>query len=99
MLVAQHLDTIQYVALQMMIAKHFGWKIGRFIFNVMNMHIYNNQFEQADELLSRPIYDKEPYLKLNVPDGTDFYDITIDDFEMVDYEPLQPQVKFPDLAV
>lgn len=99
MLVAQHMDTIQYVALQMMIAKHFGWKIGKFRFNVMNMHIYSNQMEQAQELLNRPEADHEPKLVLNVPDGTNFYDITADDFDMVDYEPIEPQIKFPDLAV
>ena len=99
MLVAQHMDTMQYVALQMMIAKHFGWKLGKFRFNVMNMHIYSNQFEQAQELLSRPSTDKEPKLVLNVPDGTNFYDIKVDDFKLVDYDPIQPQVKFPDLAV
>lgn len=99
MLVAQHMDTIQYVALQMMLAKHFGWKLGKFRFNVMNMHIYSNQFEQANELLSRPNTKHEPYLKLNVPDGTNFYDIKASDFEMVNYEPIKPQIKFPDLAV
>lgn len=99
MLVAQHMDTMQYVALQMMIAKHFGWKLGKFRFNVMNMHIYSNQFEQANELLSRPSTDKEPKLVLDVPDGTNFYDITVDDFKLVDYDPIQPQIKFPDLAV
>lgn len=99
MLIAQHMDTMQYVALQMMIAKHFGWKLGKFRFNVMNMHIYSNQFEQAHELLNRPSTDKEPKLILDVSDGTNFYDITVDNFKLVDYEPIQPQVKFPDLAV
>ncbi len=99
MLVAQHMDTMQYVALQMMIAKHFGWKLGRFRFNVMNMHIYSNQGLQAGELLLREGSDVEPKLILDVPDGTNFYDITVDDFKLVDYNPVTPQVKFPDLAV
>lgn len=99
MLVAQHMDTMQYVALQMMIAKHFGWKLGRFRFNVMNMHIYSNQGLQAGELLLREGSTVEPKLILDVPDGTNFYDITVDDFKLVDYNPVTPQVKFPDLAV
>lgn len=99
MLVAQHMDTMQYVSLQMMIAKHFGWKLGKFRFNVMNMHIYSNQFEQAHELLNRPESTIEPKLVLNVPDGTNFYDITADDFELIDYSPVTPQIKFPDLAI
>lgn len=97
--VAQHMDTIQYVALQMMIAKHFGWKVGKFTFFVMNAHIYDNQFEQANELLSREDETGvEPRLVLNVPDGTNFYDIKPEDFEMVDYNPITPQLKF-DLAI
>jgi thymidylate synthase len=27
------------------------------------------------------------------PDAMDFYEMTIDDFEIVDYEPVQPQLK------
>lgn len=98
MLVAHHMDTIQYTAFMMMIAKHFGWKLGKFAYIGMNCHIYDNQFEQAEEILNRKPSDNEPYLKLNVPDGTNFYDITPDDFEMVNYEPTKPQLKF-DLAI
>lgn len=98
MLVAHHINAIQYVALQMMIAKHFGWKVGKFFYFVNNLHIYDNQFEQADELLNRESSDKQPRLILDVPDFTNFYDITIDDFKVVDYEPTQPQLKF-DLAI
>ena len=51
MLVAHHINAMQYVALQMMIAKHFGWKVGKFFYFINNLHIYDNQFEQAEELL------------------------------------------------
>ncbi len=53
MLVAHHINAMQYVALQMMIAKHFGWKVGKFFYFINNLHIYDNQFEQAEELLRR----------------------------------------------
>lgn len=98
-LVAGHINRIQYVGLQMMIAKHFGWEMGKFGHMVMNSHIYSNQFEQANELLNRPCGMIQPKLLLNVPARTNFYDITIDDFEMIDYYPVKPQIKFPDLAV
>ncbi len=98
MLVAHHINAMQYVALQMMIAKHFGWKVGKFFYFINNLHIYDNQFEQAEELLRREPADCQPHLVLNVPDGTNFFDIKPEDFELVDYDPVKPQLKF-DLAI
>lgn len=98
MLVAHHINAMQYVALQMMIAKHFGWKVGKFFYFINNLHIYDNQFEQAEEILRREPSDCQPHLVLNVPDGTNFFDIKSEDFELVDYNPVKPQLKF-DLAI
>ncbi len=98
MLVAHHINAMQYVALQMMIAKHFGWKVGKFFYFINNLHIYDNQFEQAQELLRREPSNCQPRLVLNVPDGTNFFDIKTEDFELVDYDPVKPQLKF-DLAI
>lgn len=94
MLVAHHINAMQYVALQMMIAKHFGWKVGKFFYFINNLHIYDNQFEQAEELLRREPSDCQPRLVLNVPDGTNFFNIKPEDFELVDYDPVKPQLKF-----
>ena len=98
MLVAHHINAMQYVALQMMIAKHFGWKVGKFFYFINNLHIYDNQFEQAEELLRREATNCQPRLVLNVPDGTNFFDIKPEDFELVDYDPVKTQLKF-DLAI
>ncbi|MDY4762425.1 thymidylate synthase [Streptococcus thoraltensis] len=98
MLVAHHINAMQYVALQMMIAKHFGWKVGKFFYFINNLHIYDNQFEQANELLNREASTCQPRLVLNVPDKTNFFDIKAEDFELVDYDPVKPQLKF-DLAI
>ena len=98
MLVAHHINAMQYVALQMMIAKHFGWKVGKFFYFINNLHIYDNQFEQAEELLRREATNCQPRLVLNVPDGTNFFDIKPEDFELVDYDPVKPQLRF-DLAI
>ena len=98
MLVAHHINAMQYVALQMMIAKHFGWKVGKFFYFINNLHIYDNQFEQAEELLRREATNCQPCLVLNVPDGTNFFDIKPEDFELVNYDPVKPQLKF-DLAI
>ena len=98
MLVTHHINAMQYVALQMMIAKHFGWKVGKFFYFVNNLHIYDNQFDNAEELLRREPTDCQPRLILNVPDGTNFFDIKPEDFVLVDYEAVKPQLKF-DLAI
>ena len=98
MLVAHHINAMQYVALQLMIAKHFGWKPGKFFYFVNNLHIYDNQFEQAKELLNRESVDCAPQLILDVPDKTNFYNIKVDDFKLLDYKYVTPQLKF-DLAI
>ena len=98
MLVAHHINAMQYVALQMMIAKHFGWKLGKFFYFINNLHIYDNQFEHAEDLLRRKPSNCQPRLNLNVPDGTNLFDIKAEDFELEDYDPVKPQLKF-DLAI
>lgn len=98
MLVAHHINAMQYVAFQMMIAKHFGWRLGKFFYFINNLHIYDNQFTQAQELLDRQASDCQPRLVLNVPDGTNFFDIRAEDFELLDYHPVKPQLTF-DLAI
>lgn len=98
MLVAHHINAMQYVALQMMIAKHFGWKVGKFFYFVNNLHIYDNQFEQANELLARTASECLPRLVLNVAEKTPFWEIRAEDFELLDYEPVKPQLKF-ELAI
>lgn len=98
MLVAHHINSMQYVALQMMIACHFGWEVGKFCYFVNNLHIYDNQFEQALELLNRPEIECSPKLELTCPSGTNFYDIKPEDFVLSGYEYNKPQLKF-DLAV
>lgn len=157
MLVAHHINAIQYVALQLMLACHFNWKVGKFNYFVNNLHIYDNQLEQAEELLNRydeletsyldeisqelakkllknnPDWVKEqdnsfdekltlinalvkegvadsltgeheldkkcPKLQLTCPSGTNFYDIRFEDFELLNYDPIKPQIKFDDLAI
>lgn len=96
------INEIQYAALLMMIARHTGYKPGMFSHFVANEQIYDRHFEAADEMLRREyeVEKKEfmdetakyPMLILN-PDKTNFYDFTIEDFTMVDYEPIKPQLK------
>ena len=98
MLVALHINQVQYVALQMMIACHFGWEVGKFTHFINNLHIYTNQFKKAYGLLNRRFRVTEPKLYLKCPKGTKFFDIKIDDFVLEDYNPRLPNLRF-DLAV
>jgi thymidylate synthase len=92
-LVASHINKCQYVALQMMVAHEVGMKVGKFGHFVQNLHIYSRHIEQAHELLMRPIAEDTPKLILNA-EGKSFYDITVDDFELIGYSPTKPQLKF-----
>ena len=96
-IVSAHINMVQYKALQMMIAKHLSIKPGTFSRHVMNLHIYDRHIEQAKELLARES-SEEPLFELNVPDGTNFYDIKTSDFSLINYRPTSPQLKF-DLGV
>ena len=101
------INEIQYAALLMMIARHTGYKPGAFTHVVANEQIYDRHMEAADEMLARfeqryqeissgvyakDYWNSQPMLILN-PEKTNFYDMTIDDFIMVNYEPIKPQLK------
>lgn len=92
-LVAGHVNRMQYVALQMMIAKATGFKPGKFHILSQNLHYYDKHKKQLFELLDREPSEKTPILQFN-PKTDNFYDFTIDDFTMIDYEPVKPQLKF-----
>ena len=90
---AGHVNKVQYVALMMMVARHVGLKPGVFMHVVENLHVYDRHINQVNELLNREPSHKQP--KLILKEGkTNFYDFTIDDFELIDYEPVKPQLKF-----
>jgi len=91
-LMANHINKMQYVALLMMVAKHCGYKPGKFVHFTQNVHIYDRHVEQAKELLAREPRDASPQLILDT-DKTNFYEFTIDDFKMIDYDPIKPNVK------
>ena len=103
------INEIQYAALLMMIARHCGYEPGVFTHFVANEQIYDRHIEQGREMLrrfseaheiemnSKGFFELDaeltiPYLVLN-PSKTDFYDITVNDFEMANYTPMKPQLK------
>ena len=101
------INEIQYAALLMMIARHTGYEPGVFTHVVANEQIYDRHIEAAEEMLKRyneklaeesdetlvvNHMDTRPRLLLN-DTKTDFYDFTIEDFFMVNYNPVKPQLK------
>lgn len=100
------INEIQYAALLMMIARHTGYKPGIFSHVVANEQIYDRHMEAASVMLERYI-EKYPEVKQGIlipceetscpmlvlnPDVTNFYEMTIDDFTMENYEPMKPQL-------
>ena len=99
------MNEIQYAALLMMIARHTGYKAGVFCHFVQNEQIYDRHEEQAIEIFNRfkklLVHEEDeiirPELILN-PEKNNFYDFTIEDFTLLDYEPIKPQLKL-DLGI
>ena len=97
------INEIQYAALLMMIARHTGYDSGVFTHFVANEQIYDRHIEQANEMLDRcavmrinDLHTDYIYSDVNLvinPEKTNFYDMTIEDFTMKNYEPIKPNLK------
>lgn len=86
-LVAGYINKIQYVALQMMISSHLGYKVGKFCHLVQNLHVYDRHMGALHEIMERECIDKQPSISLN--GNKNFYDFTIDDFIIKDIKGIQ----------
>lgn len=86
MCAAADINVTQYVCLLMMIAKTTGYKPGKFTRFVQNMHIYDRHIEIAKEYLNRESVSPNARIIFE-PKSDNFYDFTIDDFRVEDYEP------------
>lgn len=79
-IMAGYINKVQYVALQMMVAGHLGYKVGMFRHLVANLHIYDRHIDAAKEILSKRALDDQPILEIS--GNKNFYDYTIDDFKV-----------------
>ena len=92
-------NEVQYAALLMMVAKHTGYKPGKFTHFVANEQIYDRHFNAANELIHRyqetlDYWDgseSHPFMFFN-PKSDNFYQFTINDFELINYNPIKPQL-------
>ena len=91
-------DTTQYAILTHLFARHLGVKPGLLTHVMADSHIYQNQINGV--LLQISQYDEVRIIKKPVPKlvfkndtPTNFWQITLDDFDIVDYEPM-PAIKY-----
>ena len=77
-MMAGYINKIQYVALQMMVAGHLNYNIGKFCHLTQNLHVYNRHFDAINEILNKTPLDIQPVIKLN--ENKNFYSYNIDDF-------------------
>lgn len=96
-LMANVINKGQYLALQMMVAGHCGYKVGNFCHFVQNLHIYDRHFNAVNEILNRKPLEIQPYFKLK--ENKNFYDYTIDDFDFFGFEKLPPLKEKLDIGV
>ena len=95
-LAANNWNVVQYAILVHMMAQVCGFEVGELVHVIADAHIYDKHIDIVNELISRPTY-KAPTLKIN-PDIKDFYEFTVDDFTIEDYE-TGPQVKNIPIAI
>lgn len=83
-LTANNWNVVQYAALVHMFAKVSGLEVGELVHVIADMHIYDRHIPIIKEIIAREPF-KAPVLKIN-KEIKDFYDFTVDDFELIGYE-------------
>lgn len=93
MLVANNWNVIQYSVLIHMFAQVSGLVAGEFIHVISDAHIYDRHIPIVEELLKQEIY-VPPVFKVN-QSIDNFYDFTVDDFKLENYEHGPAVTKIP----
>ena len=95
-LTANNWNVVQYAVLVHMMAQVTGLKPGELVHVIADAHIYDKHIPIVKELIERPTYPA-PKFWMN-PEVKDFYEFTIDDFKVEDYE-AGPQIKNIPIAI
>ena len=95
-LAANNWNVFQYAVLVHMLAQVTGFKPGELVHVIADAHIYDRHIPIVKELITRPTHPA-PKFYMN-PDVKDFYDFTLDDFRIEDYE-TGPQIKNIPIAI
>jgi len=95
-LAANNWNVVQYAVLLHMIAQVSGLEVGELVHVIADAHIYDRHIPIVKELIERPTFDA-PIFHIN-PEIKDFYEFTIDDFSLENYQ-FGPQIKGIPVAV
>jgi thymidylate synthase len=96
-IMAGYINKIQYVALQIMVAAHCGYKIGKFCHLVQNLHIYDRHMDSVKEILEREPLNTNPIISLK--EVKNFYDYTVDDFIISDIDGIEKLSQKLEIAI
>ncbi|MEE1038618.1 MAG: thymidylate synthase [Eubacterium sp.] len=95
-LAANNWNVVQYSVLVHMLAQVTGLVPGELVHVIADAHIYDRHIPVIKEMIERPQYPA-PKFRLN-PEIKDFYDFTVDDIIIEDYEK-NPQIKNIPIAI
>lgn len=95
-LAANNWNVVQYSVLVYMLAQVCGFEAGELVHVISDAHIYDRHIDIIKEMIERPQYPA-PKFRLN-PDVKDFYEFTVDDVVIEDYQK-NPQIKNIPIAV
>lgn len=92
-LTANNWNVVQYAALLIMFAQVSGLKAGELVHVIADAHIYDRHVPVVKQILSNPQFPA-PKLTVN-PDIKNFYDFTVDDFVLENYQytPLKEKIE------
>lgn len=83
-LTANNWNVVQYAVLVHMFAQVSGLEVGELVHVISDAHIYDRHIPIVEEILKNPQYPA-PTFKMN-KDIKNFYDFTVDDFELENYQ-------------
>lgn len=84
MLTANNWNVLQYSLLLLMFAQVSGFKAGTLIHVISDAHLYDRHIDLVKEVMAKTPHPA-PKLKMDTS-ITNFYDFTVDSFELEDYE-------------
>jgi len=84
MLTANNWNVVQYAVLLHMMAQVSGLKVGELVHVIADAHIYDRHIPIVKEIIEHEQYDA-PLFWMN-PDVKDFYQFTLDDFKLKNYQ-------------
>lgn len=93
MLTANNWNVLQYSLLLIMFAQVSGLVPGELVHVIADAHIYDRHIPLVEKIIAKPTH-KAPKLWIN-PEIKNFYDFTLDDFKLIDYEYETLEEKIP----